>query len=379
VRWTRSGSIVVLMVLLTVIVGADFKESYRKGIQAIDRGSWAEAAQFMRQAIAEEPRESGTRVNISGGRWEPYIPHYYLGLALATLGNCADAVAEWKVSESQAVITKLGEYRTLTRRRDTCDGELRRAAAKAPGPPTPKPVPAAPVPAAPVSPSPPPANAAAVAQAVEDAQGSVRRADEALRALDAVVPGAASRQDAAIQKARSLLESARTAVETGRKTSDLAVLKQARDEAGQAAQMFDDLRTQTLAMRTEPQRPAAPDAGARAAGAPAAVPPPAAATAPPVASPALVRAAAAFFKGRYRDAVSAVDASGDQNGPAGVQSHLFRAAALYALYLVGGEKDGRLREDATGAVRNCRRLDPAFSPDPAVFSPRFVNFYRQVR
>jgi hypothetical protein len=143
-------------------------------------------------------------------------------------------------------------------------------------------------------------------------------------------------------------------------------------------------------MRGESPKPAGGEGGARGdvgaraagappAGAPPAAPPPAAGATLPVPPPELVRAATLFFKGRYRETVTALEGVGNQAGPAGVQAQLFRSASLYALFLTGGEQDVRLREASAAAVRECRRLDPGFSPDPAVFSPRFIGFYRQVR
>ena len=55
---------------------------------------------------------------------------------------------------------------------------------------------------------------------------------------------------------------------------------------------------------------------------------------------------------------------------------LLLAAARYSLYLEGGEKDLGLRRQAGESARTCRRLAPAFRPDPRLFSPRFVQFFR---
>ena len=61
-----------------------------------------------------------------------------------------------------------------------------------------------------------------------------------------------------------------------------------------------------------------------------------------------------------------------------MQVRLFRAASAYALFITGGERDQKLRQEAETYVRECRRLAGAgFKPDPRAFSPRFVQFFER--
>lgn len=94
----------------------------------------------------------------------------------------------------------------------------------------------------------------------------------------------------------------------------------------------------------------------------------------------LLEGARTYFAGRYADAASqlgAVDLPADTPQAVRLQMHLLRAAAAYAAWALDGERDEIRRQMAARDVAECRRIDPAFTPDPAVFSPRFIRFFRQ--
>jgi hypothetical protein len=59
-----------------------------------------------------------------------------------------------------------------------------------------------------------------------------------------------------------------------------------------------------------------------------------------------------------------------------IHAHLFRAAALFALYVRSSETSDELRGQARREVVACRSIDAAFEPDAATFSPRFLEFFR---
>jgi hypothetical protein len=138
----RLGLGALLLALLALAVRpaeADYKQDYLKAREALDKGSWAEAATLLRRAIQEEPQENA-RVKFYGVRLEPYLPHYHLGEALVKLGQCDQAVSELAESERQGVVQGLAtEYGLLKGYRDEC-----RAAAPRPSP------------VVPVAPGPPP-------------------------------------------------------------------------------------------------------------------------------------------------------------------------------------------------------------------------------
>jgi hypothetical protein len=85
-------------------------------------------------------------------------------------------------------------------------------------------------------------------------------------------------------------------------------------------------------------------------------------------------AAQAYFSGRYQEAADALKAA-SYTGREGVHALVLRGAARYALYVVSGEKDDKLRQDALADVKACQRLDPSFTPDRKAFSPRFVQLF----
>lgn len=102
---------------------ADYKDSFRRGIEAVDKQNWGEAARYMRAAIAEKSQE-GESVKIYGMRYEDYLPHYYLGLALFRIKDCDSALREWRVSEEQGAIRSSPRARELQSLRQRCAESL---------------------------------------------------------------------------------------------------------------------------------------------------------------------------------------------------------------------------------------------------------------
>ena len=102
---------------------ADYRESYEKGIKAIDQNDWGRAIESLRAAVTENSAE-GERVLIYGMRYKPYLPHYYLGLAYFSTGNCPAATKAWAESDRQGKVRDTAEYATLVRFRELCHGLL---------------------------------------------------------------------------------------------------------------------------------------------------------------------------------------------------------------------------------------------------------------
>lgn len=86
-------------------------------------------------------------------------------------------------------------------------------------------------------------------------------------------------------------------------------------------------------------------------------------------------AKSAYRDGEYRAVLEALSGQRFEDEGIAAQAFLFRAAASYALYLLGGEEDEELMTRARDDVANCRRLDPDLRPDPEVFFPRFVALF----
>ena len=92
-----------------------------------------------------------------------------------------------------------------------------------------------------------------------------------------------------------------------------------------------------------------------------------------------MRAARAYFDGRYEESLTLLSRLAGLRGRAAAQSHLLRAAARFALYRMGREADAALRSQAAQDVVACRRADASLAPDAQAFSPAFADFFRRSR
>ena len=104
-------------------IPGDYKETYKKGINAKNMKRWEEAAGFFQAALQQKGTDTGERLSISGfGNIEPYVPKYYLGLALKNLGKCDEALRFWALSEQDGAIQKTGNlYKALQQGRADCE------------------------------------------------------------------------------------------------------------------------------------------------------------------------------------------------------------------------------------------------------------------
>jgi hypothetical protein len=84
-----------------------------------------------------------------------------------------------------------------------------------------------------------------------------------------------------------------------------------------------------------------------------------------------------FLEGEYEKVLTALDpARGLTDVPLQLHVHLFRAGALYGLFVRSGETNQQLRTQALAEIERCKQLNSAFQPDPRVFAPRFVTLYQ---
>jgi hypothetical protein len=106
----RHGSVRLVvalgLLLLASIAFADVKKDYQDGVAAANKGNWAEVKRLMRAALAADPAPKA-RMRVAGVEFIPYVPHYYLGLANAKLGDCDAAISAFKTPASQAVVSGL--------------------------------------------------------------------------------------------------------------------------------------------------------------------------------------------------------------------------------------------------------------------------------
>jgi len=123
----------VLVILLlnasSVRAADDFIDHYRRGLDAAAAQNWQSLRASMESAIALNPTAQ-KRV-----RWKneslPYIPHYYLGVALLQLGDVEGALAEFETSRSQGIIQDTPYLTDLRRFEATAQQELGRSAREA--------------------------------------------------------------------------------------------------------------------------------------------------------------------------------------------------------------------------------------------------------
>lgn len=356
---------VALVLLLAAPARADYREAYEQVLRAAERGAWSEAARLAEAAIAEAPQESRS-VRLYGMRFVPYLPHYYLGLARYQQGDCAGALSAWETSESQGVIKRFeARYRTMAEGRLNCleqaspEPPVEREPVSEPEPeraPQPE-LPREPEPESEASPELPVADPAAVAIAAEAAQAEIDRAQRVATELRELMEdprlaggwGGAG-LEVAQRRARQQLEAARTRLETVRGQGDLEGLHAARRLADGAREILqsvlaDARQHRQLLDELEPLR----------------------------------QAAAAFFRGRYREVLNHLTGGELPEPRARAHAHLLRAAAGYALFILGGSEDDRLLETARHDARTCHQAAPDLEPDPQVFSPPFIDFFRQSR
>lgn len=97
---------------------ADFKEDYAQGLKAADDGKWGEVARRMADALAGQSTPE-VQMRMYGQRFEPYVPAFFLGIALAKQGDCEMAVQLLRNPATQKVVNdtrarrRLGEFKPV--------------------------------------------------------------------------------------------------------------------------------------------------------------------------------------------------------------------------------------------------------------------------
>lgn len=223
----------VLAVLTTAgEAWADYKKLFADAISARDKGDWAQVATLARQAAAQQPKE-GERVRLYGTRFEVYLPHFYLGQALANTGDCTAALKAFQTSETQGAVKGTDKWAELQRLRAQCERQAGPAPTRPPAPPTP------------------------------DLSGEIRRAESEInRATEIETTVAELRRSAAVvwqekpalvgrtDQAGSKLATARGALARGKAgVADDIVL--ASRLAGEAARELDAVRSEVTARQGE--------------------------------------------------------------------------------------------------------------------------------
>jgi hypothetical protein len=364
-RWPRlpvtergrkaAGSVLLAALFATAPLYADYRDSFQRGYQAINRGRFVDAISLLHQALAEKPNESGEMVTIIGSFSVQYLPHYYLGVALARGGNCPAALREWEQSESQGVIKTSSEAGALRESRAKCGGDPQVVLAKT-----------------------------AATTVLDTAQAQDKTLHDLLerprgREVVARDPDLPNRQHRLEQTLSSIADQVARSKTTPEAS---AALDAATGAARQMHHLLEQARTIVAEAREAAEQPPAPAAQATppapvpSAGKTPRMPAPPAATAE---TEALHTAGRAFFAGDYGGTLGALRAVGFTNRRAGAQAALFQAAARMAQYWLGGEQDEALVRQAQEDVAACKRLNRTLRPSAKFFSPRFVAFFAHAR
>ncbi|MEM7353230.1 MAG: hypothetical protein AAF657_20715 [Acidobacteriota bacterium] len=396
--------------LWPLVVAADWQDDYRAAIQTIERQQWLDAARLLRSALAARPDET-----VQEGQQQPYLPRYYLGLALFRMNDCLAALDQWSQSEAQGVVQATELYGRLLEHRVECERRvvlpaIEQAQQQLAGA----------------------AQYAGIARTqLDDVEmssvwsdhpeltSSMAQALTDFAAVSAQVSAAVERKNlddliaadrAAEQSKLTLNELVSQAIgflteeldrakekESGAKRTSRDVIRRlvsraaeliprltSRDRgvAGIRSELSELLiaatdidpdtpmpQLDTLRQRLERTLSQAERALEK--------PQPPAAERPRSRPPQrLLRAAEAYFRGDYQIAVELLS-QGDtfEDSRAMAQGYLFRAAARFAQYHAQGQVDETVLEDAEADVRACRSFDALLAPDSQLFSPRFRRFF----
>jgi hypothetical protein len=359
---------------------ADYEKNYSQGIQAVDHKDWATGAEKMRKAASERP-EDGVPIRIYAEFFEPYLPSYYLGLALFRTGDCEGAVKAWQESENRKAVQGMGTlYQRLRQDLDTCKKRLDAER-----------------------------EAKVELDKTMEAQEQVksRRSDPSFGEAWTHQEGAQEQET----QATNLLNQARALLNKGHAPKQIAGLqpkqiadllsKQIADlqEAGRLAkssgQSFEKLARQlddrrrdgiqetAKTVSADPAAPAASPFPRSTGSAPTPLPPrprtDEALTKQPTRPPdALLDAVRAFQLGDYKKVVRTLDATNATSfaKPRAIAArHLLLAAAFYAQYITGGEKDATLRRRTLKQIHLYRKINPRIPSGNRQFSPRFIDFF----
>ena len=356
---------------------------YGQGMIALEIKDWTQVVANMSAAIRENPVESANPVRLERST-APYLPHYYLGMALCELGPSTAsyypaAVAQLRESERQGVVQHFPtEYRllrasaaraavqcviTARRRYDNVD-------AKKPGvftaffdsiaAPTNRFV-----------------TENGAGRAVVSAAALVRRGLGSSAREEAIIRQAET--DKALREREELARSdlrrqIEKRIDAGRNLIALAGREKGQSAAG-AAHELESVINRTALLASNAPLSDLQDISDRLDNALAHTRDALQKAASPNMPPALLfDATASYFTGDYARSLSVLDTAAFDDARATEQALIVRAAARHALYLIGGEKDQALLDRAVEDVKQCRHLDPKLTP-PAAFSPAFRQFF----
>jgi serine/threonine protein kinase len=135
--------------------------AYRKGFDAYANQDWRAAAAAMTEARIAQPEGRGvSAVQLPNGTFEPYLPSYFLGTALAKQEDCKEANVAWEHALRATNIKETKYWQQLEKDRDLCPRDRGQATAESDAKPNPPAPPATTRPSTPDANEPPPAGTA---------------------------------------------------------------------------------------------------------------------------------------------------------------------------------------------------------------------------
>jgi hypothetical protein len=407
--------------LFVLTAHADFKRDYGSGKRAYNDGNYRDAVTDLEKAIADNA-EAQAQVRIYGMRFEPYLPHYYLGQAKFNLGDCQGAMQAFRESIRQGLIQEQDQFSELQVNMGVCESQVVdvSAIAQAADEAINELVDAADSLAAlgnenllrsewgsQWQPELDGAMGTAdslrerLARAVEetdpDAIGSITAAaGDATSAVNGTKALAEARiaairteqadrlavqQEEAARELRQAVAAAKTVAQPQDGSSQMLDLKQELDNQVTRAEGLSSTATalnqreiaQTISNTLRRFRQAEQDWQVQQR----AIADQQRTIAERTPPPALKQVADAYFTGDYSTAASLARPDSLNQDRAKIQALLFRAAASYNLYMLSGEKETDKLRQAQADIRAIKRLNSGFSPYIAAFSPNFLQLFRQ--
>jgi tetratricopeptide (TPR) repeat protein len=110
---TRLAAVILALTVAMPLAAAQEKwyEWYNKGVAAVRANQYREGADALQRAIAEMPAE--TTSARAGNVIITYVPHFWLGIARFNLGEADAALREWRISEEQGAVQNTQYFGSL--------------------------------------------------------------------------------------------------------------------------------------------------------------------------------------------------------------------------------------------------------------------------
>ena len=388
----RTGSLILLLIMLvpSALLRAQWYDSYEKGREAVKKGQWQQGVAHLTEALDAEP-DSKANKKTYGFVFIDYFPYLYRGMAYYRLGDMVNARADLEKAKSEGAIedaqrdkeahSLLAEYLGLLQKPATHTAQQKppqnppqSLSSGTPKPELKKPELRKPETAAADQKQKKDRVARAFAAGVEYfRQGNLDGAEEQFKnvlELESAHPGAVEymkrigvrRQGLADAvtvhpkeiPAATTHEPARAGEGSARDTAGSALFRDAvalfnNGKIGQAKARFQTLQ------RIAPSYPELEDYMGSIGSV----------------ENMVHQGIAAYFGGEYRDAIDKLSSSSEK-GNDNPHVYAFLACSYAAEYLLAGAENGNLKKEAVDAFGKVRGIDPRYELDTRLISPGII-------